>query len=91
MRISRALSVVVAVVYLALALSMGAYAFYWCIMFLALPLACIWFSDELGSYTGRFRGHLITTETPGVLVAAGGWLVLLLPVIIWLILHFSGS
>ena len=46
---------------------------------LTLPMACIWFGDELGSYVGVMRGQAITTKTPGCLVRFGGWLILLLP------------
>jgi hypothetical protein len=52
------------------------------VMFLILPLACIWFSEAMGGYTGSgfFRGA-ITKTSPGAFVAFGGWLVLSLPVI----------
>ncbi len=40
---------------------------------LILPLACIWFSEEMGSFTGVMRGHLVTSESPGCLVAFCGW------------------
>jgi hypothetical protein len=43
---------------------------------LIFPLACIWFGEELGQYTGFMRGHQITHTTPGCLVAAGGWFIL---------------
>jgi len=49
---------------------------------LALPVACIWFGDELGSYVGVMRGQAITTKTPGCLVRFGGWLILLLPLVV---------
>jgi len=48
---------------------------------LTLPMACIWFGDTLGEYTGFMSG--ITNATPGFLVAFGGWLVLVgVPLII---------
>lgn len=43
---------------------------------LVFPLACIWFGEQLGNYTGFVRGHYVSTPTPGWLVAAGGWLML---------------
>jgi hypothetical protein len=43
---------------------------------LLLPLACIWFPQPLGDYTGIIRGQLMTSSTPAFLVCAGGWLVL---------------
>ncbi len=51
-------------------------------MFLLLPLACIWFSEAMGSYTGSMRGQYINATTPGGMVAFGGWLLLLMPLII---------
>jgi hypothetical protein len=45
---------------------------------LMLPLALIWFPEQLGSFTGYVgRGGSIDTETPGWLVAGFGWLLLL--------------
>jgi len=60
-------------------------------MILILPLVCIWFSEEMGSFTGVMRGHAITSTSPGCLVAFCGWILLLLPLIIGLIKYFSGS
>ena len=51
---------------------------------LAFPLACIWFGDEVGEYAGPLW-RPITKTTPGGLVRLGGWMLLLLPVIIGLI------
>lgn len=59
-------------------------------IFLILPLSCIWFSDAMGGYTGVGMGRgAITSTTPGCLVAFGGWLLLLLPVIIAAIIAFG--
>lgn len=50
--------------------------------FLLLPLACIWFSEEMGSYTGvGFGRGAITEPSSGCFVAFGGWLLLILPLI----------
>ena len=53
---------------------------------LAFPLACIWFGDDMGQY---YRdGTLfpeITSPTPGRYVRWGGWMLLLLPVFIILL------
>ena len=59
--------------------------------FLALPLACIWFSEAMGDYTGLNFGTrpAISRTTPGCFVAFGGWLLLLLPIIIGLIMYLS--
>ena len=84
---NRILSGVVAVTYLA-----GAYfgadsgTVFKLAAFLAMPLACIWYGDELGTYVGVIRGQAVTSETPGCLVRFGGWLLLLLPLIIGTVL-----
>lgn len=51
-------------------------------LYLVLPLACIWFSEALGDFTGPTGRGSITSTTPGCMVAAGGWLLLLLPLVI---------
>jgi hypothetical protein len=48
---------------------------------LLIPLACIWFGDELGGYVGLLPGPAITKRSPGWLVKAAGWFLLLLPAI----------
>jgi hypothetical protein len=50
-------------------------------MTLLLPMACIWFGDELGDLIGiggfLSGGVSVTQSTPGVFVRFVGWLVLL--------------
>jgi hypothetical protein len=52
-------------------------------LLLLLALACIWFGDELGDYTGYANKRLATRRTPGTLMRVFGWLLLALPVIPW--------
>jgi len=88
MKISRLLSGIIALAYLGIAYKMGGgEAAFKTGMFLILPLACIWHSDAMGSSLG---GPFVNSTTPGCLVAAGGWLVLFLPVIAGIIV-FLGS
>jgi hypothetical protein len=49
--------------------------------FIILPLACIWFPDHMGNYTGRLpiSGGGINQQTPGCLVRIIGWLLLFVP------------
>lgn len=57
-----------------------------------LPLACIWFSDAMGRYVGlglMAFDYPITKQSPGILVCVMGWVVLFLPVVAGLIIHFS--
>lgn len=56
-------------------------------LFLLLPLACIWFGEEMGKYTGPTFGikpH-ITKESPGCLVVLMGWVLLILPLVLFII------
>ncbi len=75
--LNRGLSLLVALVYLTAAylygtgLDMAKVA-----VALLLPMACIWFPEALGEYTGTMRLHAITASTPAFLVCAGGWLLL---------------
>ncbi len=62
------------------------------ILSLAFPLACIWFADDLAEY---YRdGTLfpeITTPSPGRFVRLGGWILLLLPVLLFLLVRLLDS
>lgn len=62
------------------------------ILSLAFPLACIWFADDLGEYyrDGTLAPE-ITTPSPGRFVRLGGWVLLLLPVLIFLLVWLLDS
>jgi hypothetical protein len=60
------------------------------LLFLILPLACIWFSDAMGGYTGPTASMSITSPSPGVIVCILGWLVLLLPIIMGIVAYAAG-
>ena len=87
--LSRAASLVIAMGYLVLAaFTGGPESVLRTILFLLLPLGCIWFPQAFGTYLRRpsWVGPYFTSPTPGPLVAIGGWLVLLLSVIVRLIM-----
>ena len=56
-------------------------------IFLILPLACIWFADAMGGYTGPTANMAITAPSPGMIVRILGWVLLLLPLIFVIILY----
>ena len=88
---SRIISGIIAAAYLVTAyLTANEEAAFKVAIFLILPLACIWFSDAMGEFTG-LGFPSITTTTPGWAVAFGGWLLLLLPLLIWLIMGVVGN
>ena len=54
----RLLSAFVAIIYLIAAYTIqGSAGAIKCALFLILPIACIWFSEEMGSFTGVIRGQ----------------------------------
>ena len=53
--------------------------------YLLLPLACIWFGDEMGDYIGTLPGPAINRRSPGWMVKIGGWFLLFFPVLIFFI------
>lgn len=55
-------------------------------LFLMIPLLCIWYSDFMGKYCGMLMSlrAAITKESPPAFILIGGWVVLLLPIIMTL-------
>ncbi len=89
---NRILSGLLAGTYVVLALfSGGAEAAFKVALFLVLPLACIWFSEAMGGYTGPTWRAAITAPTPGVFVCIAGWLLLLMPTVVGVVYVFTGS
>jgi hypothetical protein len=76
------LSGVIAAIYVlaALVTTSAEHAFL-ALLFVIFPLACIWFGDAMGGFTGPAGTIGITASSPGVVVRILGWVVLLLPVI----------
>jgi hypothetical protein len=80
--LSRILSLVVAAGYLAAAtISLGGEGVLRTALFLIFPLSGIWFSAQLGAYTGGMGRHVITQKSPGGAVALVCWILLLVPAI----------
>ncbi|MEQ1907116.1 MAG: zf-TFIIB domain-containing protein [Pirellulaceae bacterium] len=88
---SRLLSGFVAVGYLSFVLvAIGSlHLFLSMILFLLLPMTCIWFPDATGNLKGVSLGlgrPIISETTPGDVVALCGWLLLVLPLVaLWII------
>ena len=84
--LSRSLASLLAVIYIVAAFfGGGAEAGFLAALFVILPLSCIWFSEPMGSYVGPTWRGAITAATPGLFVCLGGWLLLLLPLIIGIV------
>jgi hypothetical protein len=62
------------------------------VLALAFPLACIWFADAMAEYyeDGALFPR-VTTASPAGFVRLGGWVLLLLPVLIFLLVRLLGS
>ncbi len=53
-------------------------------------LGFIWFADEVGDYVGLGpKGIFISSPTPGFLIRWAGWLLLLLPALLPLLLKLA--
>ena len=50
---------------------------------LILPMACIWFPEPIGSYTGFMGRAYITQKSPAFIVRFMGWMLMLTP--FWLV------
>lgn len=88
MTFGKLLSGLIAVGFLVIAFSFaGEYAGIRVLVFLLLPLACIWFSEDLGEFTGNWGGYHIDEKSPGCMIAIIGWVLLLLPPLAILIAH----
>jgi hypothetical protein len=84
--LSKVLSFVIAIAYTILAIHLGGLG-YWrfCLVWL-IPLALIWFPEEIGELTGFYKTGYVNVQTPGVIISFIGWFFLVgLPVLIWLV------
>jgi len=92
---SRTVSLLIAIVYLVVAClsSRSAAKVFASILIvggaLLFPLACIWFADELGEYVGVLPGPAINRKSPAWMVKLGGWILLLLPAVLFFFTYQS--
>ena len=78
--IERLASLVVLSIYLAGSFRQGGAASALAVVpYTLLPLACIWFAEQLADYRGWGNLHLVTDFSPAVLIRIGRWILLLLP------------
>jgi hypothetical protein len=84
--IGKLLSLVIAIAYAVVAVKhAGVAGLEWSVGLL-LPLALIWFPEEIGSLTGYYKTGYVNTQTPGVVMSCIGWLFLVgMPVLAWVI------
>lgn len=89
--IHRILSLAIVIAYVALGARQDGGRGFWAVLYWSiLPLACIWFADELGRYTGPwFLGPGITQQSPGCLLRLVAWGLLLLPIAVAVLNHIS--
>jgi hypothetical protein len=53
---------------------------------LLLPLAFIWFPEEIGSLTGYFRTGYVNVQTPEIIISFLGWFFLVgMPMLLYFI------
>ena len=63
-------------------LAAGAQGAFQALLFVILPLACIWFAETMGRYTGPTAHMSITQPSPPLFVCIAAWLLLLLPLVV---------
>lgn len=84
--LSKVLSLLVAISYVVFAISFGGPTYWAPLVGLLVPLAFIWFPDEIGNITGYFDSGYVNTRTPGVMIALTGWFLLVgIPLILYLL------
>ena len=44
-----------------------------------MGIICVWFGDEMGSWTGTFHLRQVSSPSPGGLVRFMGWVLLFIP------------
>jgi len=80
---NRILSGLIAVIYIVAGFMKGGAEFGWAVIpVVILPLAFIWFGDGMDNYIG---GMPRQDSSPNWVAPFGGWVWLLLPVIIWIV------
>jgi hypothetical protein len=80
---NRILSLIVAAFYVTVGFAKGGGGGAIMVMgFVILPLACIWFGNAMGGYTGLAGSIGITAPSPGIFVCIAGWILLLYPIIV---------
>jgi hypothetical protein len=83
---ARVLSLGMALSYAILAIYFGGIGYWKPALGLLLPLAMIWFPEEIGNLTGYYDSGYVNTRTPAVMISFLGWLILLgLPVLAYLL------
>jgi len=79
---NRILSGLLAIIYIAGAfVTGGGEGGFKVLLFVILPLACIWFGEAMGGYTGQSGSIGITAPSPGLFVCIAGWILLILPLL----------
>ncbi len=88
--VGKILSLVIAIGYAIIAVSYaGAAGWKWSAGLL-LPLAFIWFPEEIGNLTGYFRTGYVNVQTPGAIISLLGWFFLVgLPALFYLVRKFA--
>ena len=84
------MSALLALIYVIVAaVTDGAWGAFITVAFIILPLARIWFGNEMGDFQGIAFDIGITAPSPVIVVCITGWLLLSLPIVILVLERFS--
>ena len=76
----------IAMSYAILAIHWGGMGYWKPLLGLLLPLAFIWFPEEIGNLTGYYKSGYVNVQTPGVMISFLGWFLLVgVPVLLYLL------
>ena len=88
--IGRILSLLVSIGYAVLAVKAGGMYGLKCSASLLLPLALIWFPEDIGSLTGYYKSGYVNVQTPALIISLIGWFILVgLPIIFFCVKHYG--
>jgi len=88
--LGKVLSLLVAIAYAVLAFRSGGVHALGYVAVLLLPLALIWFPEDIGELTGFFKTGYVNVQTPAIIISFIGWFLLVgLPIILICIKRFA--
>jgi hypothetical protein len=88
--IGKILSLLISISYAVLAVKVGGMDGLKYSASLLLPLALIWFPEDIGSLTGYYKSGYVNVQTPAIIVSCIGWFILVgVPIILFCVKHYA--
>ncbi len=81
----KVLSLAMAAGYVFLAVHWGGVSYWRWAAGLLLPLAFIWFPEQIGNLTGYYKSGYVNVQTPAAIVSFLGWVLLIAPAVVFIL------